>query len=86
MSSLRISRIKHAADEHPGTTGVPGAIRGKAPPAYRPRADYSWTMSLMMWVGADPRRVRWDKACPPQSPMESNRRPARTGWVEEARP
>jgi hypothetical protein len=86
MSSLRISRIKHAADEHPGTTGVPGAIRGKAPQASHPRAYYSWTMHLVMRALVDPRRARWDKTCAPQPPEKSNGPSARTRWQEEARP
>jgi hypothetical protein len=87
MNSRSTNRIERAANEHLGATGMPGPSQRRAPPAYHLRADYSWTMHLVMWVGVDPRRVRWDKTCPPQTPMESNRRrSARTRWIGEVRP
>jgi hypothetical protein len=86
MSSLRISRIERAADVHPGTTGMPDAIRRKAPQASHPRAYYSWTMHLVMWALVDPRRARRDKTCAPQPPKKSNGPSARTRWQGEARP
>jgi hypothetical protein len=52
----------------------------------RSRAYYSWTMSMVTWVGVDPRRVRWDNTCPPKARLESKRRAVRARRIWEARP
>jgi hypothetical protein len=61
MSSRRTSRAERAAHENLGNTRMRSVIERRSPRTDPIRAGYSWAMGLVMWVGVDPRRVRWDE-------------------------